>query len=250
MKKMHQSMILLVILSMRLLGTCKEEINQHDHPIVTEVLDTSLKKPMMQLFVYQDCFYCTKVCKFLLEHKDIFSDNIEFINADTLKNRKALKMISGKTQAPYLVDPEMGVSMPESDDIIAYLSKKFNISAPMYKSITIGEKNNLDHLTLYNPTTFLHDVYASDKPVIILASATWCGPCKNIKPFFFDVASKMGDVCEFILLDIDKNPEIATQLKINYIPSLLCYKNGKCFYLEYERTLQGLFELVHNLLKI
>ncbi|XP_060055012.1 thioredoxin isoform X3 [Erinaceus europaeus] len=36
---------------------------------------------------------------------------------------------------------------------------------------------------------------AGDKLVVVDFSATWCGPCKMIKPFFHDVASECDVKC-------------------------------------------------------
>uniref|UniRef100_A0A8C5UKX6 Thioredoxin n=1 Tax=Microcebus murinus TaxID=30608 RepID=A0A8C5UKX6_MICMU len=36
---------------------------------------------------------------------------------------------------------------------------------------------------------------AGDKLVVVDFSATWCGPCKMIKPFFHDVASECEVKC-------------------------------------------------------
>ncbi|XP_044776288.1 thioredoxin isoform X2 [Neomonachus schauinslandi] len=36
---------------------------------------------------------------------------------------------------------------------------------------------------------------AGDKLVVVDFSATWCGPCKIIKPFFHDVASECEVKC-------------------------------------------------------
>ena len=44
---------------------------------------------------------------------------------DTSRNRKALLARSGHVQVPYLVDPNTGVEMYESKDIIAYLEKTY-----------------------------------------------------------------------------------------------------------------------------
>jgi glutathione S-transferase len=39
--------------------------------------------------------------------------------------KEELKKLGGKTQVPYLVDPERNVKMYESDDIIAYVEEHY-----------------------------------------------------------------------------------------------------------------------------
>lgn len=74
---------------------------------------------MMQLYCYDFCPYCKKVLNFIQEHN--LMQHFEIIDAGQTEFRKQLEEISGRTQAPYLVDASNNVSMPESDDIIAYI---------------------------------------------------------------------------------------------------------------------------------
>ncbi|KFQ27629.1 Thioredoxin, partial [Merops nubicus] len=43
---------------------------------------------------------------------------------------------------------------------------------------------------------------AADKLVIVDFSATWCGPCKMIKPFFHSLCDKYSEAV-FIEIDVD-----------------------------------------------
>ncbi|XP_060055011.1 thioredoxin isoform X1 [Erinaceus europaeus] len=43
---------------------------------------------------------------------------------------------------------------------------------------------------------------AGDKLVVVDFSATWCGPCKMIKPFFHSLCEKYSDVV-FLEVDVD-----------------------------------------------
>jgi glutathione S-transferase len=44
--------------------------------------------------------------------------------------REALQARAGKVQVPYLVDPNTGSEMFESDDIVAYLYERYGPNAP------------------------------------------------------------------------------------------------------------------------
>ena len=169
------------------------------------------------------------------------------IDAGIPENRELLRSISGKTQAPYLVDVEAGIKMPESLDIIAYFSKKFNVTMPMAETVmrNVIEVNGLKK---YDSVTFLSDVQASQKPVIILISTTWCPPCKVFKPIFLQIAQEFAHVCEFICVDGDANMEIVSQLGIQAYPSIVCYKNGKKINFENYRSQEGLIRLINQLL--
>lgn len=54
-----------------------------------------------------------------------FRDNLFKAEKGTGRNRKVLLEKTGKVQVPYLIDPNTGVEMYESADILAYLDKTY-----------------------------------------------------------------------------------------------------------------------------
>lgn len=71
------------------------------------------------------------------------------------------------------------------------------------------------------------DIINSDKPVLIDFHAEWCGPCKTLAPIIKDVKSQMGDGVKVIKIDVDKNPQLASSLNIQGVPTLMVYRNGQ-----------------------
>jgi thioredoxin 1 len=67
----------------------------------------------------------------------------------------------------------------------------------------------------------------SDKPVLIDFNATWCGPCKTMKPIVKDLAKKYEGKVHFVSLDTDKFPEVANQYAISSIPTFVLVHNGQ-----------------------
>ena len=92
---------------------------------VSNKTDVKSESQKIKLFMYSDCYYCIKVTSFLQQH-DLL-DKVEFVDAYLPENRSLLRQESGRTQAPYLIDSDADVKMPESLDIIKYLAHKFDI---------------------------------------------------------------------------------------------------------------------------
>ena len=75
---------------------------------------------MIELYISETCPYCQKVLDFLEKSA------VSFIKKDVSEpeNLSSLLKLGGKAQVPFLDDPENGVSMFESDDIIEYIKNR------------------------------------------------------------------------------------------------------------------------------
>jgi len=58
--------------------------------------------------------------------------------------------------------------------------------------------------------------------------ATWCGPCRIIAPIVEKLAEDYADKGLRVgKLDVDVNPQIASQFGVRSIPTVLFFKNGE-----------------------
>eukprot|EP00977_Amphora_coffeiformis_P015578 scaffold4562_cov178-Amphora_coffeaeformis.AAC.7 len=60
-----------------------------------------------------------------------------------------------------------------------------------------------------------------DKPLVIDAYATWCGPCLLMAPEFEAAAKELKGKVRFVKLDTDKEESMAARLNIMGLPTLL-----------------------------
>ncbi|XP_020829462.1 thioredoxin-like [Phascolarctos cinereus] len=68
---------------------------------------------------------------------------------------------------------------------------------------------------------------AGEKLVVVNSSATWCKPCKMIKPFFHSFCEEYSGMI-FIEVDVDDCQDVATtQDEMKYMPTFQFYKNGQ-----------------------
>lgn len=73
---------------------------------------------------------------------------------------------------------------------------------------------------------FQSEVLDSDRPVLLDFWAPWCTPCRMVGPILDEIAEERSDV-KVAKINIDEQPELASQFGVMSIPTLMVMKEGR-----------------------
>jgi len=76
-----------------------------------------------------------------------------------------------------------------------------------------------------NKDNFESVVLKSDKKVLVDFNASWCGPCKMLRPVLDQIAETNTNV-KFVSINVDDEDELAEKYGVSAIPCLVLIDKG------------------------
>ena len=95
--------------------------------------------------------------------------------------------------------------------------------------MNVVNDNTLDYIFEVSEKDFSIKVIenSSDKLILLDLWAPWCEPCKQLSPILENIINDCEGRVHLAKINIDENQQIAAQLRIQSIPTVLAFKNKK-----------------------
>ena len=100
---------------------------------------------------------------------------------------------------------------------------------PILNTDTTSQTGSGDLIKDTSAAPFVQDVIeaSQETPVIVDFWAPWCGPCKQLGPLLEKVVTEANGSVKMVKVDIDQNQNLAQQLRIQSIPAVYAFFQGK-----------------------
>jgi len=129
---------------------------------------------------------------------------------------------------PIFVYCKAGGRSAEAADKLKELGFKeiYNLEGGIMK--WTGEKTTTSEAKQIGITTQEYDKLIHSNPkVMVDFYAEWCGPCKKMKPYILKMQEELKGTIKIERLDADANKSIVDAMKLDGLPVILIYENGK-----------------------
>lgn len=80
---------------------------------------------------------------------------------------------------------------------------------------------------IFTDQNFQDEVIKNEQAVLVDFWASWCAPCRIVSPIIEELAKEYEGKIKVGKLNVDENPNSASQFGIMSIPSILIFKNGQ-----------------------
>lgn len=76
------------------------------------------------------------------------------------------------------------------------------------------------------PDADAQEAASGKTPYVVDFSATWCGPCQQLKPYFKQMEEVYAGQADFRTVDIDENQQLARRHGIEGVPTVIIFSDS------------------------
>lgn len=80
-------------------------------------------------------------------------------------------------------------------------------------------------IVILTKENFEKEIEQETMPVVIDVSATWCGPCQQMKPIIEQLAKELGSKYKFAEVNVDESRELAVKFGVTSVPTFIFMKD-------------------------
>jgi putative thioredoxin len=93
----------------------------------------------------------------------------------------------------------------------------------------LAAPNAADLIKNGDTASFMADVIEESKAQAVIVDfwAPWCGPCKQLGPALEKAVKDARGAVRLVKINVDENQELATQMRIQSIPAVYAFKDGR-----------------------
>jgi thioredoxin 1 len=110
----------------------------------------------------------------------------------------------------------------------------------------ISEDTKLIHI--HSEAHWAETLKSTKNLIVVDFYAVWCGPCKQVAPYFEQFAREIPNVL-FVKVDVDQQPAIAQNQAVRAMPTFQFIKNGKVLDTLEGADLQGILKRIEKFSK-
>lgn len=90
-----------------------------------------------------------------------------------------------------------------------------------------GARRSSSKMINLTDDNFEKEIQDSKKPVLVDFFAEWCPPCQILSPILEKLEKECAEKIVFAKINVDMAPKISQKLRINPIPTVILFKDGK-----------------------
>jgi len=121
---------------------------------------------------------------------------------------------------------EMPNQVPKQEEPRRKLSQRQVLFEPPHSIPAAAPNTSSAVVQIRDSDHYIKEVQSAEGLVVIDFNATWCGPCRSVKPVYEALALRMPHV-KFLSVDVEQCKQLAEDMKVRNLPTFMIGRDGE-----------------------